>query len=182
MKIRKITYSVFIIFMLILFAAPQGSAQPSPRGKAPVITNAYLIGQGRYGDVLKIYIEADDPDGEMLRVATTVDQVAYGLYPTDWIYLKPQYRRHFVGYLQWNTYSSHTGYIREWTWITVKVSVFDKAGNESNVVALPFQFLSEVVKNSRPPAPFDQGNLPRLGHVGINLYEPTQMGDGKDIP
>jgi hypothetical protein len=28
------------------------------------------------------------------------------------------------------------------------------------------------------PAPFDQGDLPRLGYVQIDLYDPTRDGDG----
>ncbi len=39
----------------------------------------------------------------MERVAVVVNQVGYGHYPTDWIILKPQYRGHVIGYLQWNT-------------------------------------------------------------------------------
>ena len=42
-------------------------------------------------------------------------QPGYGTYPTDWIYLKPQYQKSFKGYVQWNTFSSKTAYIKEWT-------------------------------------------------------------------
>jgi hypothetical protein len=65
----------------------------------------------------------------------------------------------------------------EWTQITLTVSVFDKAGNESNVVFFPFTF--EMTKNPYAytlPAPFDQGNLPRLGYISIDLFNPRTMG------
>ena len=78
----------------------------------------------------------------MLKIASSVDQVGFGHYPTDWIYLKPQYRKHFKGYIQWNTLSSSAGSVGEWTQITLKVSIYDKAGNESNVVVFPFSFES----------------------------------------
>jgi hypothetical protein len=120
---------------------------------------------------VKIYIEAEAPNGDMLRIASAVDQVGYGHYPTDWIYLKPKYQKHFIGYLQWNTLSSGTPYMRQWTQLTLKVSVFDKADNESNVVVLPFQFVSETIPESQPPAPFYEGD-PRLGYLNINLLEP----------
>jgi hypothetical protein len=141
-----------------------------------------MIEKGRYGDSLKIYIEADDPNNEMLRIATVVDQVGYGLYYPDWTYLKRQYSHHFAGYLQWNTFSSKAGGLPEWTRITIKVSVFDKAGNESNVVVFPFEFASEVIKNPPPPAPFDQPNLPKLGNVFIDLFNPTRDGSARRIP
>jgi hypothetical protein len=147
-------------------------------GKAPVITSSYSIEKGRYGDVLKIYIEADDPDNDMLRIATVVDQTGYGRYPTDWIFLKPQYRGHFAGYLKWNTYSQKASHLAEWTWITIKVSVFDRTGRESNVVVFPFEFVSEVIDHPPAPAPFDQANVPMLGNITVDLYEPSEVASG----
>ncbi len=143
--------------------------------KAPVVKTSYAPEKVRYGDVLRIYIEAEASDGDMLKIASVVEQVGYGLYPTDWIYLEPQYQHHFRGYLQWNTFSSSTSHISEWTQITLKVSVFDKAGNESNVVVFPFQFVSEAIPDSQPPPPFNEGD-PRLGYLNINLLEPSLMG------
>jgi hypothetical protein len=143
--------------------------------KAPIIRSSYAPEKVRYGDVLRIYIEAEDPDGDMLKIVSVVDQVGYGHYPTDWIYLKPQYGNHSKGYLQWNTFSPSTSHMSEWTQVTLKVSVFDKAGNESNVVVFPFQFVSEAVPESQPPPPFYEGD-PRLGYLNVNLLEPSLMG------
>jgi hypothetical protein len=147
-------------------------------GKAPVIAHTYSVERGRYGDVLKIYIQADDPDNDMLRIATVVEQAGVGRYPTDWIFIKPQYQGHFSGYLKWNTYSPNASHLSEWTWITIKVSIFDKTGRESNVVVFPFEFVSEVIKNPSPPAPFDQKDIPMLGNITVNLYEPGRSGGG----
>lgn len=140
--------------------------------KAPVITHAFAVDKGHYGSIWKIYIEAEDPDGDMDKIAVVVNQLGYGSYPTDWITLKPQYREHFIGYLQWNTFSSKASQLPEWTRITVRVSVFDKAGNESNEAVFPFTFESGVKNRAEDqlPAPFDWGNLPRLGHIMVDLY------------
>jgi hypothetical protein len=138
------------------------------------------VERGSYGYIWKIYIEAEDQDGDMLRIASVVDQVGYGHYPTDWIYLKKEYGQNFKGYIQWNTFSSRASYLREWTQITLRVSVFDKAGNESNVIIFPFTF--ELVKGQyeyKPPSPFDEGVLPRLGYIYINLLDPHE---GYDYP
>jgi len=47
----------------------------------------------------------------------------------------------------------------EWTQITLKVSVFDKAGNESNEVIFPFTFETGVRSpySYNPPAPSIKG-------------------------
>jgi len=163
-----------------MFPYTGGRIEPKPGTRAPIITHAFAVDKGYYGYIWKIYIEAEDPDSDMFRIAATVDQVGYGHYLTDWIYLKPQYKNHFIGYIQWNTFSSKASSLSEWTQITLKVSVVDKAGNESNEVVFPFTFESGVKSPDqyKLPTPFDQGNIVKLGNVTIDLYEPSQMGDG----
>jgi hypothetical protein len=140
--------------------------------KAPNITHAFAIDKGYYGCIWKIYIEAEAPNGNMDRIAVIVEQTGYGNYPTDWIILKPRYRQHFIGYLQWNTFSSKASYLPEWTQMTMKVSIFDKAGHESNEVVFPFKFESGVKHQLeyRLPAPFDKANIPRIGHIMVDLF------------
>jgi hypothetical protein len=154
----------------------KGGAQPKPG--TPIITHAFAVDKGYSGYIWKIYIEGEDPDGNMLRIASAVEQTGKGGYATDWIYLKPQYQKHFKGYIQWNTFGSYGSYLREWTQITLRVSIFDKAGNESNEVVFPFTFESGAKDpyNYKLPAPFDQGDLPRLGYIDTNLYEALPTG------
>jgi len=178
MDIKKFSCLMGLALAFIFFIANKGWAEAKPGTKAPFITNAYAVEKGYYGSVLKIYIEGEDPDGDMLRIATVVEQVGYGYYPSDWIYLKPQNQKSLKGYIQWNTFSSRTSYLREWTQITLKISVFDKAGNESNEVTLPFVFVTGARPESKLPPTFSQGDLPRLGYVHIDLFEPTLMGAG----
>lgn len=186
---KRIGFAVGVSLVILLFGLhSSGGAQslgemafqPKEGTKPPVILNAYAIDKGQYGTIWRIYLEAEDPDGDMLRIASVVHQVGYGAYPTDFIYLKPQHQRHFKGYIQWNTFSSRTNFLREWTRITLTVSVTDKAGNESKEVVFPFTFESGVKggKTSDRPTPFDQADLPKLGNVFIDLFEPTMMGAG----
>ena len=187
MKINKFI-GILGLLLAITFLAPcQGGAQlvpyaggqPKAGTHPPIIIHTFAVEKGYYGYIWKIYIEAEDPDGDMFVIASSVDQVGYGPYQTDWIYLKPQYQKHFKGYIQWNTFSSKASYLREWTQITLKVSVVDKARNMSNEVVFPFTFEYGIKSpyQYQVPAPFDQGNLPRVGHIHIDLFEPTQMGN-----
>jgi len=189
MNIKK-TLCLFSLLLAVTFFIPcQGWAQlfhyadegpqPRPGTHAPIITHAFAVDKGYYGYIWKIYIEAEDPDGDMLRIASVVDQTGYGYYPTDWIYIKREYGKHFKGYIQWNTFSSRTGYMTEWTQMTLKVSVFDRNGNESNTVVFPFTFeLTPAQYAYNLPAPFDERNLPRLGYISIELFDPSHMGYG----
>ncbi len=185
MNLKKILSSISLLLALTFFVPCrgwtqalfpyEGGGQTKPGTNAPIITHAFAVERGYYGYIWKIYIEAEDPDGDLLRIASVVDQVGYGHYPTDWIYLKPEYKKHFKGYIQWNTFSSRSSYLTEWTNISLKVSVFDRAGNESNVIVFPFTF--ELVKGQyeyKPPSPFDQGDLPRLGYIHIDLFDSNQ--------
>ncbi len=170
-------------FGLFLFIAIQGcvSLPPSQPGTRPVITHAFINKErGKYGSILKIYLEAEDPQGFMFRIATVVDQVGYGHYPTDWIYLKPPYQHHLIGYLQWNTFSFHASWMPEWTQITIKVSILDTDGNESNIVVFPFDFVSEAVPETPLLPPFNRWNIPMLGHIGINLFNPLDLEEERE--
>ncbi len=152
-------------------------AQPKPGKHAPIITHAFAVEKGYYGYIWKIYLEAEDPGGDMLTIACSVDQAGYGRYPTDWIYLKPPYQKHFKGYVQWNTFSSKAPYLKEWTKITLKLSIIDRERNESNEVVFPFTFESGGRSSDQHqlPAPFDQGDVPRVGDIRIDLFELTQI-------
>jgi hypothetical protein len=178
MKTKKIFWLIGLALAFTLFFTSKGWTQTKPETKAPVITHSFAVEKGYYGYIWKIYIEAEDPDGDMLRIASVVEQSGYGHYPTDWIYIKPEYRKHLKGYIQWNTFSSRASELEEWTNITLKVSIFDKAGNESNEVVFPFTFESGVKDQYKYklPAPFDQGDLPRLGYIHIDLFNPMRMG------
>jgi hypothetical protein len=169
MKAKGQVYLVGVLFGIVFLIAPQGWTQPKPETEGPAITHAFAIDKGYYGSIWKIYIEAKDPDGKMFKIATTVDQVGFGHYPTNWVYLKPQHGKYLKGYLQWNTFSSKASNISEGTQITVKVSIFDKAGNASKEVVFPFTFQSGVRGLPSLPAPFDQGDNPRLGYISIDL-------------
>jgi hypothetical protein len=191
MKISKFILVIGLSLLISFFFFNEGNSQPlfpptggqppKPGTNAPVIKHTFAVERGHYGYIWKIYLEAEDPDGDMLRIASVVNQTGYGYYPTDWIYLKTPYQKYFKGYIQWNTFSTRTQFLREWTQIMVRVSIFDKAGNESNVVVFPFEFASGVkgLYQNKPPFPFDQGNLPRIGHIHIDLFEPTLMGNGR---
>ena len=76
------------------------------------------------------------------------------------------------GYLQWNTFSSVGGAMKEGDRIILKISVIDKAGHESNEIVFPFTFVSGVGSEKPLPAPFDQHNIPRIGHITIDLVSP----------
>jgi hypothetical protein len=172
MKDKKQLYGLGLLIGLILFVPLLGWPQSKPETKKPIITHAFATDTAHYGTIWKVYIEAEDPDGDMLRIVSVVDQVGYGHYPSQWVYIKPQYGKQLRGYLQGNFYSKTAAPLNDGTQITLKVSVFDKAGNESNEVVFRLTFLSGGGGLLSPPAPFDQGDNPRLGYISFDLRNP----------
>jgi hypothetical protein len=154
-------------------AGTMGGGPPPPGGKPPVITHHFAREKGMSGDVIKIYLAAEAPDGGMMRIATQVTQSGYGMYPADWLYLKEEYQQRFVGYLQWNTGSGD--FLPEWTRISINISVYDRWGRQSNQVVLPYEFVTGASSGAAPPAPFDQPGIPRLGYIDTNLRNPNRL-------
>ncbi len=172
MKIKIRICLMALLFGIVFSIALQGWAQPEPEAGGPTIVHAFAVDKGYYGYIWKIYLEAEHPNGQMLRIACSVDQPGYGHYPADWVYLKPEFQKHFKGYIQWNTFSSNASTLSEGTQIVLRVCIFDKAGHESKEIFFPFTFLSEARDQPNLPAPFDQGANPRLGYLHIDLYSP----------
>ena len=174
MENRKLKYFAGFLFVLSFIILPSGWTQPRPEIKGPIITHAFALDKGgAYGYIWKIYIEAGAGAAPMSRIAMVVDEPGFGHYPTDWLIVKPQYQKELKGYIQWNMKR-----MQEWTAITLKVSIIDKAGNESNVVVFPFTFETEVKDqyNYKLPTPFDQGDISKLGYISIDLFSPGGGG------
>lgn len=120
---KKLLYLTWLVLAVTFWIASEGWPEAKPGTKSPIITSSFAVERGYYGYIWKIYIEAEDPDGDMLEIAAVADQVGYGLYQTNWTTLRPQYRKHLKGYVQWNTFSSKTFSLREWTQINLKLSI-----------------------------------------------------------
>jgi hypothetical protein len=170
----KIFLGIFGVLAITLFFFTFGKAQSKANSKGPMITHSFAVETGRHGYIWKIYLEAEDPTGDMFKIVSTVDQLGWGQYFADTILIKPQNRHHLEGYIQLNPFSSSTPTLEVWTQITLKISIIDKARNESNVVVFPLRFEPGVKDEHRHklPSPFDQGDLPALGHIDINIFSP----------
>jgi hypothetical protein len=141
-------------------------------GDPPVITASFCVDKGMYGDPIKVYLAAEDPHGDMDRIAVQVTQTGYGFYPTSWTVIKPKYEKKFVGYLQWDTFSPGVQEMPEWTRITMNVTIIDKQGFQSKAVVLPYMFVTGTSPSPALPPPFDQGPMHRLGWIDIDLINP----------
>jgi hypothetical protein len=162
---KLILFSSFVV--VILLAPYYGWTQERQKTHAPVITHAYAPDRVPYGTTeLKIYIEAEDADGDMNYVFVVVDEPGHGSYPPDRVLLDPRHRSHLKGFLQWNRVRPGPP-LAEGTQIRVRVSIADKFWNVSNEVVFPLTFVSGISAQQDIPAPFDDINIPMIGYVAV---------------
>ena len=70
----KLLAAVFVFLCLAMGCA---TLEESPKGAVkatPVITQSFAAGEIRVGETWKIYLNASDPDGEMINIYGIVDQ------------------------------------------------------------------------------------------------------------
>lgn len=163
---------LFLSFVVVALFAPYYGWTQERQMHTPVITHAYAPDRVPYGSKeLKVYIEAEDADGDMNYIFVVVDEPGYGSYPPDRVLLDPRYLSHLKGFLQWDRVRPGAP-LAEGTQIRVRISIADKAGNVSNEVVFPIAFVSGISAQQDIPAPFDDFNIPRIGYAGVPQHEP----------
>ena len=152
-----------------------------PGGSPPVITHWFASDELHHGDIWKIYLEANDPDGDMGEFVCIFDQAGYGSYSPNYVLIRGQHREELRGYL--NFFSSAGGGLQlpEWTQLSLTVFIRDKGGNASNKIIFPL-VLSLGAKQELPPHPFDIGGLEKLGTIMVRLVNPWQYRYGERLP
>jgi hypothetical protein len=151
-----------------------------PGGSPPVITGSYASEKLSHGDIWRIYLEANDPDGDMLRFVCVFDQVGYGPYSSAYVPIKKRNRTELMGYLHFHSSAGAGLRMPEWTQLRLTVYIRDKGGNNSDKVAFPL-VLSRGARQESPPAPFDSGPLERLGAIPVRLVNPQEDDDGERL-
>jgi hypothetical protein len=163
-----------IFFLLACVILPLGCRHvESAPGSPPVITHWFASERINRGDIWKIYLEANDPDGDMRHFVCAVDQVGYGPYSAQYAVIKKEHREKLKGYLRFFTSGGMGLQMSEWTRFNVTVYIRDSGRLTSNKVVLPL-VLSQGPKQGPPPPPFDSGPLDRLGVISIELIDPSR--------
>lgn len=163
-----------ILFMggllTVLLSSCVGAGRyPSTSGKLPpAITRSYAPDKGAYGQTWKIYIEAEDPDGDMFRIASELQQegVRYR-QSVDFIPVKRRDQKYLKGYLSLDTYFLREPILGVSPRLVLRVSIIDKAGNESKTAVFNFEYAGKTSESAGLPSPFDQGDIPKLGTIMI---------------
>jgi hypothetical protein len=136
----------------------------------PVITRSFAAKELRIGDTWKVYLKAQDPDGDMDKIECSVSQQGMGSYPGSIIALKEENRKEFSGFIYLSTQGvSHDLNFSE---ITLTVHVRDKAGHSSEpAVVFPAALNLRAIQEASPKGVFQEKEL---GPIAIRLLTPNE--------
>ncbi len=170
-----------ILLMRIGYSQSLSEWLIKPGGSPPVITHWYASEELHHGDIWKIYMEAKDPDEDMVHFVCVFDQLGFGVYPPGYVVIKKRHRGELRGYLRFFSTGGHGLSLPEWTRVTLTVFVRDKGGKISNKIVLPL-VLSRGAKQEPPPPPFDTGPLDKLGTIMVDLLDPDRDSGSETNP
>jgi len=123
---------------------------------APVIITAFASTELRQGETWKVFLQAQDPDGDMNRIVCTLEQPGVGVQPASFIKIREDRRRNLSGYIFLNT-GSVSGF--QFASCRLTVQIQDKKGNPSNSVSFPLTLNPRAVQQSPPPGVFQDEDL-----------------------
>jgi hypothetical protein len=142
--IRKILLT--IVFTQLLWGCatyPQCEKRTEKgKGRPPVLVDYYAAKVIRPGRTWKLYLRAEDKDGDMNNIVVMLSQTGVGTYPTAFTRLNGDDSQTVAGYLFLNTPPDQA---LVWDTLSFEVFVRDCEGNRSNRVKFQLGF------NYKPP-------------------------------
>ena len=152
----KILVAVFVFLCLAMGCA---TLEESPKGAVratPVITQSFAAGEIRVGETWKIYLNASDPDGEMIKIYGIVDQPGQ-TYPLSITRVSKENAKELSGYLYLSTARPATPLVG--TSITLTVQIQDRSGNFSQPVVFPLVLKNLPSQEAPPQGVFKERDL-----------------------
>ena len=177
----KMVKGIFILVSVVISLAHQSvEGQAQTKGSAPVITFAWAQERIRQGEDWRIFIAATDPDGDMYRIYCRIEQLGGQGYRPDISNIKKGMEGQLTGYLVLRTHSQQDFF---GLYLTLKLTILDRAGNESQSLSFPLVIDGERTKFPPPdliPAGLEKSLNQRIGYIGIDLMRRDRMGGGGD--
>jgi hypothetical protein len=159
--------SLMTLAFVMVCCTTLAERQTKPRGSQPVITHSFASEKLSHNEKWKIYLEANDPDGDMRQIVADVGR-RRSRSRFNYVGIKEGDRAKLFGYLDCMIWSGIGTERNEWDELTLTLSIRDKGGNTSNRVVFPLA-LSQEVKQGSPPPAFEAGGLKKLGTIWVDL-------------
>ena len=131
---------IILLFFLVAGCTTCKVAKTGEGGdEPPVILDSYAAESVRPGATWRIYLEAQDADGDIHSIITQLVQPGVGGYPPDFTYLKEADREGFAGYLILRT-PRDPNLVALNEYVEAMLTLQDCEGNKSEPVRLTLRF------------------------------------------
>jgi hypothetical protein len=133
-------------------------------GQPPVIVDSYAPEVIRWGTTWRVYLQAEDADGDIKDIAAVMWQAGVGFYPTSVTRIEGDNRKGFTGYLfLW--FPAQRSLM--WDQFNLQVLVRDEQGNKSESANLTLKI--DEVPATELPAEWQIATQNRLGAIMIEV-------------
>jgi len=132
--------NVLTILLLLLLAGYTTCkvAKASEDGdEPPIVLDSYATESVRPGATWRVFLEAQDADGDIHSIITQLVQPGIGYYPPDFTYIKGVDQEGFAGYLILRTPRDYD-LLQEYVEATLTIQ--DREGNKSEPVNFTLRF------------------------------------------
>jgi hypothetical protein len=148
---------IALLFLLCLAVGCATLESPKGQVKAtPVITQSFAAGEIRVGETWKIYLNASDPNGEMIKIYGITEQPGQ-IYPVSITKVSKENGKEFSGYLYLST--AFPAHPLDGTSINLTVQIQDRSGNFSQPAVFPLTLKSLATQEAPPQGVFKEQEL-----------------------
>jgi hypothetical protein len=175
------------LLVLVLTAAIAGCStckgvKTPDQDEPPVILGSYAAEHIRPGANWRVYLKAQDADGDMDAIVAQIWQPGVGYYPTAFTYLQGGNRQGFAGFVFLKT-RPDSRLLRDQ--FQLEAFVRDCGGNKSETVKLILRFDNREGYGALPaPDEWREAANNELGVIQVQIRSSEEYGsdDGGDNP
>ncbi len=161
---RRIIVAGLVVGLMVL-----GSAMVSIAQEGPKLEKIWAPAEINSGDLLKIYLKASDPTGDMKFLLVTAGGAGI-TKPVGFVMirLKKGIGKDLNGYVYWDSSRST---VKEGS-TTVEIIVEDRKGNESEAKSVNIKMVTRGAKEEKPPADFQEVEIGPIDIYNIRRITP----------
>ena len=173
--------NVLVILLLFLVAGCticKGVKSGEGGDEPPMILDSYAAESVRPGATWRVFLKAQDADGDMHSIITQLVQPGIGYYPPDFTYIKGAEREGFAGYLILTTPPDYW-LLQEYVEATITIQ--DCEGNKSEPVNFTLRFDNKSGYGPQEvPEKWQMAAKRKLGTIMVQIRSIVQDNQGED--
>jgi len=176
--LKKNVLVILLLFFLAGCTACKGVKTDQGGDEPPMILDSYAAESVRPGATWRVFLKAQDADGDMHSIITQLVQPGIGYYPPDFTYIKEADREGFAGYLILRT-PRDFNLLQEYVEATLTIQ--DCEGNKSEPVNFTLRFDNKSGYGPQEvPEKWQTAANRKLGTIMVEIRSIVQDNQGED--